>query len=269
MRLKPYAALFRIRFVNSLQYRSAAIAGLATQFAWGFMYILAFAAFYRENPEAFPMTFQQTVSYIWLQQAFMTLFFIWFWETGIIESVESGGIAYDLVRPMDMWGRWLATITANRIARCALRSLPIVVVALVLPEPFRLALPADPARLALFFLSMIMTLGVVAAFSIILYTTAFYTINSLGTRLVVSIASEFLSGGYIPVPFFPEALRRVVELSPFGAMQNMPLLIFSGYLDGTGLARGLGLQAFWLVALVVLGRLFLARSLRRVVAQGG
>jgi ABC-2 type transport system permease protein len=41
--MRPYRALFRIRFTNSLQYRVAAFAGLATQFAWGFMYILAVA----------------------------------------------------------------------------------------------------------------------------------------------------------------------------------------------------------------------------------
>ena len=53
--MKAYSALFRIRFINALQYRAAALAGMATQFAWGFMEIFAFAAFYRANPGAFPM----------------------------------------------------------------------------------------------------------------------------------------------------------------------------------------------------------------------
>ena len=53
---------------------AAALAGLATQFAWGFMELLAFSAFYRADPTAFPMSFEQTVSYIWLQQAFLALF---------------------------------------------------------------------------------------------------------------------------------------------------------------------------------------------------
>lgn len=68
--MKKYAAVFRIRFTNTLQYRAAAFAGMATQFAWGFMEILAFSAFYKADPAAFPMEFSQTVSYIWMQQAF-------------------------------------------------------------------------------------------------------------------------------------------------------------------------------------------------------
>ena len=89
---KSYRALFRIRFANSLQYRAAALAGVVTQFAWGFMYVLAFAAFYRANPAAFPMTFSQTVSYIWLQQAFVALFFIWFYDSSIISYISSHAV---------------------------------------------------------------------------------------------------------------------------------------------------------------------------------
>ena len=74
--MKKYLAIFRIRFINALQYRAAALAGMATQFAFGFMFILAFEAFYKVNPDAFPMEFSQTVSYIWIQQAFLALFFL-------------------------------------------------------------------------------------------------------------------------------------------------------------------------------------------------
>ena len=67
--MRSYITLFKIRFINGLQYRIAAWAGLATQFAWGFMNILLFHAFYTENPANFPMTFEQFAAYTWLQQA--------------------------------------------------------------------------------------------------------------------------------------------------------------------------------------------------------
>jgi len=267
--LRPYGALFRIRFTNTLQYRAAALAGLVTQFAWGFMYILAFAAFYRENPDAFPMTFQQTVSYIWMQQAFIALFFVWFWENSIIETMESGSIAYEMVRPMDLYGRWFTSTVANRMARTILRAVPILVVAFILPMSFRLIFPADFQVIGLFFLSMVLSLGVVVAFSMLIYISAFFTINSLGTRIVVSVASDFLAGGYIPIPFFPDTFRTIVEFSPFGAMQNMPLLIFSGHLVGADLVRGMALQVFWLVVLLIIGRIAMSRALKRVIVQGG
>lgn len=55
--MKKYLSFFRLRFSMGLQYRVAAFAGLVTQFAWGGMLILAYRAFYRADPNAFPMTF--------------------------------------------------------------------------------------------------------------------------------------------------------------------------------------------------------------------
>jgi len=267
--MKAYKALFRIRFTNTLQYRAAAFAGLITQFAWGFMYILAYSAFYESNPNMFPMTFQQTVTYVWLQQAFIALFYVWFYENSIIETMESGSIAYELVRPMDLYGKWFVSTAANRMARTLLRCAPILIVAFILPPMFRLLLPLSFGVLILFFVSAFMSMLVVVAFSMLIYISAFFTINSLGTRIIVGVASDFLAGGYIPIPFFPDILRRVVEFSPFGSMQNMPLLIYSGYLTGAALVRGLALQVFWIVALVIIGRYFMAKSLKNVVVQGG
>ena len=68
--------LFKIRFINTLQYRTAAFAGVLTQFAFGLLYILLFRAFYAQGnvPENF--TLDQMTSYIWLQQMFFVLFYI-------------------------------------------------------------------------------------------------------------------------------------------------------------------------------------------------
>ena len=133
--MKKYLALFRIRFINALQYRAAALAGMATQFAWGFMEIFAFAAFYRANPAAFPMEFSQTVSYIWMQQAFLALFMMWFWENDIAAAITEGSIAYEMVRPIDLYNRWFCQAAANRLARAMLRCAPILIVAFIVPEP--------------------------------------------------------------------------------------------------------------------------------------
>jgi len=267
--MRPYFALFRIRLVNSIQYRAAALAGISTQFAWGFMLILSFMAFYESNPGAFPMTLQQTVSYIWMQQAFLYVFMLWMFDNSIFESIEGGEIAYDLVRPMDLYNRWFATTSANRIAGATLRCVPVLVVAFILPAPFRMVLPGSVLQMGAFAVSMVLSMAVVVSFTMLIYVSAFYTINSRGTRLMVAVAGDFFAGGIIPIPFFPDTLRRVVEFSPFGAMQNFPLRIFSGHIYGAEMVRSLGLQVFWIVALVVLGRMFMQPALKRVVAQGG
>ena len=63
--MKKYLSLFRMRFITGLQYRAAAIAGISTQFAWGFLNILLFKALYETNPSAFPLEFSELSAYIW------------------------------------------------------------------------------------------------------------------------------------------------------------------------------------------------------------
>jgi ABC-2 type transport system permease protein len=267
--MKKYLAIFRIRFINALQYRAAALAGMATQFAWGFMEIFAFTAFYRANPGAFPMEFSQTISYIWMQQAFLALFMMWFWENDIAAAITEGSTAYEMVRPIDLYSRWFCQASANRLARTVLRCAPILIVAFIVPEPYRMTLPPDAGQLFLFLFSLILSLGVVVAFSMLMYISLFYTLSPMGVRIIVAVLSDFLAGATVPLPFFPEPVRAVIELLPFASMQNMPLRIYSGNIAGTDALTGIALQVVWFVVLLFIGRLMMNRALKKVIVQGG
>ncbi|MCL2593794.1 MAG: ABC-2 family transporter protein [Defluviitaleaceae bacterium] len=267
--MRKYTAIFRMRYLNVIQYRAAALGGAATQFAWGSMEILAFLAFYRANPSNFPMEFSEVSSYIWLQQAFLALFMMWFWEADIVKNITDGGVAYEMVRPVDLYNRWFFTITANRLARATLRCIPILLVGFILPSPIGLSLPPSLPQFGLFLVSTALALSVVAAFAMLVYISMFYTLSAMGTRMVAAILSDFLAGAIIPLPFFPENIRRVVEFLPFASMQNMPLRIYSGNVSGSDAIRGIALQLFWLITLVFIGKISIKRALRKVIVQGG
>jgi ABC-2 type transport system permease protein len=90
--MKRYFSLFRVRYINDLQYRTAAIAGCVTQAAWGFFFILLYRAFYRENPSNFPMKMSALSSYIWLGQAFLAIFMAWFFDSEILHLSKAGAL---------------------------------------------------------------------------------------------------------------------------------------------------------------------------------
>jgi ABC-2 type transport system permease protein len=56
---------------------------------------------------------------------------------------------------------------------------------------------------------------------------------------------------------------------PFSAMVAIPIDVFLGKLQGVDLLAALALQAFWVVVMLVLGRLMLAAALHKLVIQGG
>ena len=267
--MKKYFAYFRLRFSMGLQYRAAAIAGMTTQFAWGFLEIMMYRAFYEADAEAFPMTFSATASYIWLQQAFLAFFMVWMLENEIFDSIVSGNIAYELCRPIRVYNMWFSRSVANRLSRAVLRCFPILFVAAVLPEPYGITRPADAAHFVLFILTLILGLIVTVAFCMLVYVLTFFTISPQGLRMVFISAVEFFAGAVIPLPFFPEKLKAVMELLPFAAMQNVPLRIYSGSMSSEEMQKAIALQIFWLAVLVLVGSSLCRYAEKRVTVQGG
>ncbi len=267
--MRMYLSVFRIRFINNLQYRAVLLGEVVARFAWGIMEILAFSAFYRANPAAFPMAFSQTVSYLWMQEILLTLFAVVFQDVDIYSSLESGSIAYELVRPMSLYGRWFCQSAANRISFTLLNCAPAFLIALIMPEPYRMSLPPDVKMFLLFLLSTVLALFVVVAFAMLMYISLFYTLSQRGIRIIVTALTSFLSGGVIPLPFLPAPVLSVVEWLPFAAMQNMPLRIYSGNIAGADALNGIAFQVFWLAALLFIGRTAMRRALKKVIVQGG
>ena len=267
--IRKYLSFFRIRFTAGFQYRAAAFAGIATQFFWGLMEIRMFMAFYRTDPAAFPMGIDAVASYVWLQQATLAMFMMWIFDNGIFEEIKSGGVAVSLCRPCEIYPMWFAQNVSMRLSRAIMRAIPIFVVTAFLPAPYHISLPDDPVVFPLFALSLVLGFIVVIAFSMLVYISAFYTLDVSGTRIIVAMVAEFCSGAVIPLPFLPDGARRVLDLLPFASMQSTPFLIWGRSISGTDTLMAIALQIFWAVVLIIAGNLWMRQALKKVVLQGG
>jgi len=267
--MKKYLSFFRLRFMMGLQYRAAALAGMATQFFWGAMNILMYHAFYESDPSAFPMTMEATATYIWLQQALLMLFAAWMIEHEIFDDILSGNVVYELCRPIDVYDMWFFRSVANRLSRAALRCAPILIVAAFLPNGYGMSAPASMEHFVLFLVTAILGFGVTVALFMLVYVLTFYTISPNGLRILVSSVVEFFAGAIIPLPFFPDRVRAVFEILPFAAMQNVPLRVYSGSMSASEMTRAIALQVFWLATLVIIGKVLCAFALKRMTLQGG
>ncbi len=268
-RLAAYRQIFRIRLHGGLQYRVAALAGLATQFAWGFMKLLMYRAFRETNPAAFPMSPEAIAAYVWLQQGLLSMLFPWFLDNQIFVSITSGQLAVELLRPYDLYTSWFVANIGRRLAATVLRALPLFAVAVCLPAGWRLGSPASGAAGLSFALSLSLTLLLVTAFTMFVYIASLRALSPLGARTLLLGFSEFLTGGIIPIPFMPPALQHLLALTPFASMQDVPLRLWSGDIPPSEAVATLGRQAFWVIVLVALGWLWMRRALRAIVLQGG
>lgn len=266
--MKKYLSFFRLRLITGLQYRTAALAAIVTQFFWGFMEIMVFHAFYRADPSAYPMTMEATAAYVWLQQAFFAFFGPWM-EGEIFATISNGNLAYELCRPIHIYDMWFAHGVASRLSRALLRCVPILAVAVFLPRGYGLTAPVSILAFFGFLGSLAMGLFIMVALTMLVYGSCLFTISGAGARILFASLVEFLAGQVIPLPFFPEKVQRILELNPFASTGNVPFRIYGGDMAGSEALRAMGIQVLWLVALVAAGKLLCARGERRAIVQGG
>jgi ABC-2 type transport system permease protein len=103
--MKKYWSIFRVRFTHGAQYRIVVFSHVFIGFAWGLVLVLGYVAFYRADAAAFPMTLSETVSYMWMQETFLILFAVAYSDEEIETSIETGSVAYELMRPADVYWR--------------------------------------------------------------------------------------------------------------------------------------------------------------------
>ena len=182
--MKSYIAILNARFKTLIQYRAAAFAGFVTQMFWGLIRIMILAAFYESGSETQPISFASVVPYIWLGQAFLGLL-PWNVDKDVQEMVRTGSVAYELLRPLDMYRLWFVRSLAWRTATALLRAVPLVlfaavVIRLVGLEEWALELPPTLIQAGCFFLTMIGAAFLSCAITTLFNITLLWTVSGTG-----------------------------------------------------------------------------------------
>lgn len=266
-------ALLVTRFKSRIQYRAAAFAGLITQLFWGFIKIMVLEAFYRSAPGTHPMSFAEAVSYIWLGQAFLGLL-PWNLDRDIVDLVRTGNVAYELLRPMDLYTIWYLRTLAWRVANTLLRCIPLlffasVVLPLVGLDAWALTVPPSISSGGGWLIAMILATLLGSAFTTLAHISLFWTVSGQGINTLLPAVVTLFSGMTIPLPLFPDWAQPVFRLLPFHAMVDMPFRIYSGNIAAGEIWPAVLEQVLWIFALIVIGRVAMDRGRRRVVIQGG
>ena len=263
--MRGYLAILRARFLALLQYRAAALAGMSTQLFWGLIRVMIFEAFYRSSSAAQPMPLAHVISYVWLGQAFLGLQ-PWGVDRDVRDQIRTGSVAYELLRPLDLYTLWYSRAVALRCAPTLLRSVPLLVLAGLF-----LGLQAPPSWSALggFLLALGGAVLLSSAFTVLLNTTLMWTVAGEGiTQLVFSLILV-LSGMVVPLPLFPDWVQPVLQSLPFRGLADAPFRLYTGHLAPGDVIPVVTHQIIWATALALAGRALLAAGKRRLVVQGG
>ena len=268
--MKKYISYFKLKVKNGLQYRAAALAGISTQIFFGFMYVSVYIAFYNTGSNGkLPMPLNQLVSYTWLVQAFLALVFLWKKDKELIQSIKNGDIAYEFLRPQDLYFMWLARFLSDRLSATLLRFLPVIMVAMIFPMPFTLKLSTNIILTLLSIIAIILAGILATVLSLLFHIICLFTIDDRGIVNMFMVTSDVLSGLTIPIPFFPKYLQQLSNILPFRYVTDFPLRLYVGNIELSSGLVGILVQITWIILLIIIGKSLLYKASKRIVVQGG
>ncbi len=266
--LTLYGEFVRITFIKMLAYRLRYYTGVATYLVFVAGNTFLFRAVYSGIPEGAEIggfDAHAIVTYIAIAWIGRSLTFNNI-DREMSALVTEGNIAQSLMKPINFQAMTYAGALGELAFRFVLFTLPISIVVFPL---FKVGGPASPLALAAAALSFFLAFLVNSAINFVVGTFALHLKSILGLVRAKYVVLELLTGALVPLSFFPEPWRQIVELLPFQAVSWTPVTIWMGMRQGPDLAMALAVQAFWAIALTALGAVLWRLGVRRTTVQGG
>jgi ABC-2 type transport system permease protein len=260
--MRLFFALARRAAQRQLTYRAATVAGLLTNLFFGLLRATVLTALYGEQQTVMGLSRQDVVTYTGLSQAMIAYVSLFGWYD-LMNTVTSGEIAGDLLKPLPLFRFWLAQDLGRAVVAFVLRGLFILAAyALVVEVTWPRQWP--PLLLALL-------LGWLVSFAwrFLINLAAFWTPDARGVGRFAFGVALILSGFFMPLRFYPDWFVTLCNFTPFPLMVNTSVEIYFGLLTGPALVRALLIQLGWAVGLIALCHLVLRAGVRRLVIQGG
>lgn len=185
-------------------------------------------------------------------------------RSAIDGALWDGSIANRLVRPIGIYGQFVAEMVGGWVPGLLLFSLPLLLAAPWLGvEP----LPTSATAGAWFILSLILAVTVGTALDVIFAALMVWFENSIyAMQQIRNAISLLLSGAVIPLALFPWDLGQVLQWLPFAALASAPLRLYTGTGDPWMLVT---LQAGWAAVLWPAAHALWQRNREGLVSHGG
>jgi ABC-2 type transport system permease protein len=183
----------------------------------------------------------------------------------VVQHVRLGTIAYWFVWPISP-ARYYVIRAAGDLAYAAAWASAGFLVCLSLDVIDR---PASLTAGSLALISAALGQVVIFLLALLLDQCCFWTTMNERIIRVVRFFQTLLTGGFVPLYFFPAWFQQLGHVLPFEAVISTPLSIYLGRAHGAAAAVAVSRQVAWCLALSAIGLMLWRRIPARLEVQGG
>ena len=266
-RFKKYFALTRAGIIECVNYRMALVVMVFGNLLYlTLIYFVWKAIFASSGSDVVNgMTFETTMIYLVLATAlfnFLEMYIVW--EMG--RDIQSGKIALNLLKPMKYKDYLFWSVSGSFVVNFVFTFIPTFLIVMLVTK----GTIAIGINLIYFVIAVVLAVIINYEIDFIIGTVCLYTESIWGINVMKQAVVTLLSGATIPLAFFPEKLRTVIEYLPFRAIYDTPLtILLSRNPDAGMVAEKLLVSLAWAVVMSLISHLFWRISIRQVTVNGG
>ncbi|PWV98009.1 ABC-2 type transport system permease protein [Paenibacillus cellulosilyticus] len=256
-----FYVLARKTYVRNLQYRGAHLINTIASSLFGFIYMSIWAAIATDQPLG-EYGSAGIVSYVAFNQCSLWVAAFLTNGLGIEQSVRTGGIALELMRPTHLFYQLMCKEWGQIAYQFVYKFLPIyalyaVVLPMYMPHSLKTWLATAVALLLAGYISI--------CINYLIGATALWTTESRWLFWVNYAFNSLLSGFLIPLEWLPKPLAFIAHWSSYPSLNYIPTRIYLGLSSPSTLVRSVAWAVF--LTICCLGLTKLMR--RKVEVQGG
>lgn len=264
-RLSTYLYVYKVQILKSMAYKFDVYGNIIMQT----IIMIASAFFWKalfKNADSMGGVTVDTMLVYTVVSSMVSVLLTTNVEWRITDSVRKGSIAVDMMRPVNIFKVFFAENLGSVTALIFQNLIPIFIIGSLI---IKLPVPASATDALIFIVSMILAFFINWYLAVIFGMWAFKIIEMNALIQVKKHLIRLLSGSMIPIWFFPDWLRNILECLPFVYIYQMPISIYIGQYTLESLRRGLLIQTLWVIVLFILKSYLEKRVTKSVMIQGG
>lgn len=263
-RVYIYLDIIKKSFKSFSVYNMNIVMNLVSGFIAVFVQIALWKALY-ENGLNQTTTLADSITYTLINSFFIKRCFIYM-SNSISDSIYSGDVEIDLIRPISM--REMATMRSigrNIFDLCSF-SFPIMVVTIIM---YGIEGPKDIGSLLYAVITAILGQIIFWLFECILGYTAFWLkVNWYLAYIELAVMTIF-GGTTIPIWFYPEWLQNICYYLPFKYVGYESIYIYLYGSSTIEFLKTISIQLIWILLFLVMEKIIWCRAVRKTEVFGG
>ncbi len=262
--MRAYLEFAIKKFQNKMTYKLDFFMGIVNTAITIAVYLCIYRALYGNAIEVDGITIQMVATNFVISLGLSSAFE--YNEMFLQDKIKDGSISNEFLKPVNFIFRLLSENMGEGCFKIIFHFLPATIFTLLYTS---LCPPKSLVHFVVMILSVLMGYLILWLISLIIQTWSFWLFSVWGIITIKNVFVKILSGTMLPMWFMPQALKKIIALTPFESIYFTPVQIYLGELSGMEVLNKMGIQLIWIGILGCIAAFFWKKGVKKLVVQGG